>query len=267
MKNDNQNNQFGILAKYYDILNYNANYKKVADYIDEVFALYDKKPELILDLACGTGNLTVELDKRGYDMTGLDLSAEMLSVAVSKNKKNKNNILWINQDMCSFELYGTVDAVICCFDSLNYILNEENIKKCFMTVYNYLNPGGLFIFDVNSKYKFETIYAKNSFILEKKNVFCSWQNNYDKKNKTCDFYMTLFVRQSDGSYRRYDESQREKYYDNEFLTESLLEAGFDDINIFNDFKCGEIKHPPVVTGTLFTKEGRGERVCFACVKK
>jgi len=255
----NQNNQFGILAKYYDILNYNANYKKVADYIENVFKIYKKKPGLILDLACGTGSLTVELDRRGYDMTGLDLSSEMLSVAVSKNKKNKdggNNILWINQDMCSFELYGTVDAVICCFDSLNYILNEEDIKKCFGLVRNYLNPGGLFIFDVNSKYKFESVYAKNNFILEKKNVFCSWQNNYCKKNRTCEFYLNFFVKQPDGSYKRYYEIQKEKYYAKEFLTESLLAAGFEDIKIFCDFDCME------ESGV----KNHG-RVCFACLKK
>ncbi|MCL1858072.1 MAG: class I SAM-dependent methyltransferase [Oscillospiraceae bacterium] len=248
-------NQFGIFAKYYDILNYNANYKKVADYIENVFEIYKKKPGLVLDLACGTGNLAIELDNRGYDMTGLDLSNEMLSVAAAKNK---NNILWINQDMSSFELYGTVDAIICCFDSLNYIQDEENIKKCFMSVYNYLNPGGLFIFDINSKYKFEVIYARNNFVLEKKNIFCSWQNNYNKKNKTCDFYLTFFVRQPDGGYKRYIENQREKYYGEEFLTETLLAAGFGDIKIFYDFDC---------TGQNITKEGREERVCFAAMKE
>ena len=248
---NNQDNQFGTLAKYYDVLNYNANYKKVADYIEDVFELYKKKPGLVLDLACGTGSLAIKLDKRGYDMTGLDLSTEMLSVAAAKN----NNILWINQDMRSFELYGTVDAVICCFDSLNYILNEQDIKKCFMTVCNYLNPGGLFIFDVNSKYKFEAIYADNNFILEKKQVFCSWQNNYNKRNKTCGFYMTLFIKQPDGSYTRRDETQTEKYYGEKFLTESLINSGFENINIFYDFNCGEknTKNP--------------ERICFAAVKK
>ncbi|MCL2774345.1 MAG: class I SAM-dependent methyltransferase, partial [Oscillospiraceae bacterium] len=172
MKSDNK--QFSVLAQYYDILNYNADYKKVADYIEDVFIIYGKSPELVLDLACGTGSLTVELDKRGYDMIGLDSSPEMLSVAYAQ----KPNILWINQDMCGFELYGTVDAVVCCFDSLNYILDEEKIDKCFGLVRNYLNPGGLFIFDVNSKYKFENIYANNDIVLENSGVFCSWQNSY-----------------------------------------------------------------------------------------
>ena len=261
MSRNDGGGQFSVLAKYYDALNCSADYIEVADYIEEVFEIYrkqknQKKPELVLDLACGTGNLTVELDKRGYDMTGADLSADMLSAAASKKSAAGKNILWLNQDMRSFELYGTVDAVICCFDSLNYILCEEDIKKCFGLVYNYLNPGGLFIFDVNSKYKFESVYAGNNFALEskRKEVFCSWQNYYDKKNQTCDFYITLFVRQPDGRYKRYDETQREKYHGEEFLKECLVNTGFGDINIFYDFSVSNIR-----------REKHG-RVCFAAAK-
>ena len=258
-RNQNRDNdQFGIISGYYDILNYNADYIKTADYIEEIFGIYNKKPDSVLDLACGTGNLTVELDKRGYDMTGLDLSAEMLSVANAKIKnKNKNKILWLNQDMREFELYGTVDAVICCFDSLNYIPDSKDIKKCFGLVHNYLNPGGLFIFDVNSKYKFESVYSDNNFILEKKNVFCSWQNHYDRKNKTCDFFIILFVGQPDGSYKRYDETQREKYHGEKFLKDALTETGFGDIKIFYDFS---------VNFNADDNENR-ERICFAAVKQ
>jgi len=247
--------QFGILANYYDVLNYNANYKKVADYIETVFNMYQKKPNLVLDLACGTGNLTLELSKRGYDMTGVDLSADMLSVASLKSKKN--NILWLNQDMRSFELYGTVDAVICCFDSLNYILDDDGIEKCFSLVNNYLDPGGLFIFDVNSKYKFESIYANNNFVLEKKDVFCSWQNYYSKKNKTCDFYITLFAKQFDGKHKRYNETQKEKYHSEKFLKTCLINAGFEDIRLFCDFNADKNFNP---------NEKHG-RMCFSAVKK
>ena len=255
MKN-NKFHQFGILAQYYDILNYNADYKKVADYIEDVFTLYKIKPRLVLDLACGTGNLTVELAKRGYDMTGIDLSADMLSAAF--NKAAGHNILWLNQDMCAFELYGTVDAVACCFDSLNYILDEENIRKCFALVYNYLNPGGVFVFDVNSKYRFESVYASNNFVLETDRVFCSWQNYYDKKNKTCDFDITLFALQQEGYYKRYEEIQREKYHGVEFLEKSLIDAGFEDFNLFYDFSVN-LKYSE--------KNKKRERICFSALKK
>jgi len=246
-------NSFGILAGYYDILNYNTDYKKTADYIEKVFALYKIKPCLVLDLACGTGSLTAELAGRGYDMTGLDMSADMLSAASAKNP----DILWLNQDMRSFELYGTVDAIICCYDSLNYILEKEDIKKCFRLVHNYLNPGGLFIFDVNSKYKFGNIYAGNNFILENKHVFCSWQNYYDKKSKICEFDITLFVKQNDGRYKRYSETQRERYYSEKFLKETLAGTGFGGMNIFYDFETNLDKHK---------KHKNSERICFVCSK-
>ncbi|MCL1792376.1 MAG: class I SAM-dependent methyltransferase [Oscillospiraceae bacterium] len=227
---------FGVIAKYYDALNIDADYKKVADYIEGVFSLYQKKPESILDLACGTGNLAIELSNRGYDMTGLDLSAEMLAAAAAK--KNAGKVLWTNQDMVSFELYGTVDAALCCFDSLNYVADPGDVKKCFALARNYLNPGGLFVFDVNSKYKFESVYANNSFILEdaKKKVFCIWQNRYRKKDGSCDFYITLFAKQPNGGYMRHEEAQREKYHSPEFLERALLDAGFGKIGVFHDFR-------------------------------
>jgi len=251
MGQNNNEKQFGALAGYYDILNYNADYSKVADYIEGVFALYKRAPALVLDLACGTGNLAIELDRRGCDMTGLDLSAEMLAAASAKRPDGK--ILWLNQDMRSFELYGTVDAVVCCFDSLNYILDGADIKKCFSLVHNYLNYGGLFIFDVNSKYKFERVYAKNNFVLENKNVYCSWQNYYDEKTETCNFYLTLFVKQPDGLYKRYTETQKEKYHSEEFLKSALAESGFGDIKTFRNFK-------------LEQASGNCERLCFAAAK-
>ena len=245
------NDQFSMLARYYDKLNYNADYKKVADYIEDIFALYDKKPELVLDLACGTGSLTLELARRGYDMTGLDISADMLSAASSKKNKG-GSILWINQDMRDFELYGTVDAIICCFDSLNYILDEQEIGKCFWLVYNYLNPGGLFIFDVNSEYKFGHVYGARDIILEREGILCAWRNNYNKRSRICEFYISLFARQPDGGYKRYDELQRERYYNPDKLAKLL--AGFADIKIFYDFDINK------------DNDLLAERVCFAASK-
>lgn len=256
--------QFGVLAEYYDLLNYNVNYKKVADYIESIFKLSNINPELILDLACGTGNLTLELDKRGYDMIGLDLSYEMLSVASSKKRwgheQRNRSILWINQDMTNFELYGTVDAVICSFDSLNYIINSEDLSNCFKLVNNYLNHGGVFIFDVNSKYKFEQIYGKNDFVLENKNVFCAWRNYYNKRTQICDFDMTIFVNQGNEQYSRYNEIQKEKYHSNELLLELLHQHNFTDVNIFYDFSINSNENNKY-------KNREQERICFSCIKK
>ena len=254
-------NSPGIFAKYYDALNAGADYGKLADYIEGVFSLYQKKPELVLDLACGTGSLTFELQKRGYDMTGLDLSAEMLSAAAAK--KGGQDILWVNQDMASFELYGTVDAVVCCHDSLNYLTSPGEVEKCFALVHNYLNPGGLFVFDVNSKQKFEAVYAPGTFILEdaKKKLFCIWRSHWRKKTKTCDFCLTLFEKRPDGGYTRHEVSQREKHHGAGFLKDALLRAGFFDIRVFCDFELSE-GH----TGQSQKIAERG-RLCFAAQKQ
>lgn len=248
--------QFSVLAQHYDKLNYNADYKKVADYIESVFGLYDKKPELILDMACGTGCMTVELSSRGYNMIGLDLSSEMLSVASSKTNSGKD-ILWINQDMCAFELYGTVDAVVCCFDSINYILDECKVAECFRLVYNYLNPGGLFIFDVNSRYKFEKIYGTSDIILEKNGILCAWRNHYNKKSGVCEFFLSLFIEQGAAAYKRFDEVQREKYHGEELLINLLERAGFADLKKFYDF---------TVVGDGVPHKKEFERTCFAALK-
>ena len=266
-------NQFSALARYYDTLNYNADYGQVADYIESVFALYNKTPKLVLDLACGTGALTIELARRGYDMIGLDLSSEMLNEAISKefdvfidenseNDENYKKILWINQDMCNFELYGTVDAIVCCFDSLNYILDEADIEKCFKLAYHYLNPGGLFLFDVTSEYKFEQIYGTNDIILEKDGVLCAWRNNYDRQSKICEFFISLFVKQTQKNstkgveYKRFDEIQRERYYSEAWLAELLELIGFSEIKTFYDFKIGEHRQDKKDFG----------RTCFAALK-
>jgi len=263
------NRQFSVLARYYDTLNYNADYEQVAGYIESVFRLYNKTPELVLDLACGTGALTIPLARRGYDMIGLDLSPEMLNEASSKvfdefTGENAKKILWINQDMCNFELYGTVDAIVCCFDSLNYILDEADVEKCFKSVYHYLNPGGLFLFDVTSEYKFEKIYGNNDIILEKDSVLCAWRNNYDKQSKICEFYMSLFVKQESAQshqYKRFDEIQRERYYSEASLVSLLNNSGFADINMFCDFDINK----------CFREHTQDEkpfgRTCFAALKE
>ncbi|MCL2158868.1 MAG: methyltransferase domain-containing protein [Oscillospiraceae bacterium] len=261
MSQIDQTNSFGTLAKYYDELNAGADYKKVADYIEQLFGHCQKKPETVLDLACGTGNLALELEARGYDLTALDLSSDMLALATSK--KSGGNIFWTNQDMCDFELYGTVDAAVCCFDSLNYVCDEAALKKCFALVNNYLNPGGIFVFDVNSKYMFERVYDRNAYIIEspKKNVFCAWQNRYDKKTGLCDFYLTIFARQPNGAYLRCEEAQREKYHSGEFLKAALLEAGFCEISVCYNFSPEDrCEKNEKIEGD------KKRRICFAAKK-
>ena len=136
--------------------------------------------------------------------------------------------------MQGFELYGTVDACVCCLDSLNYLTSYEDLKKCFSLVHNYLIPDGVFVFDMNTPYKFEKVYGDNAYILEDGSSLVTWQNEYNKKSGICRFYLNIFVENEDGSYDRFEEIQREKCYSVQRIKKALLESGFEIIKINGD---------------------------------
>ena len=170
-------------------------------------------------------------------MIGVDGSAEMLAEAYAEG----GGILYLMQDMRELELYGTVGAAVCCLDSINYLLEEKDVSRVFSLVHNYLDPDGLFLFDVNSPYKFEEVYGNNAYILEDETAYCGWQNEYDRETGICDFYLSLFEEQKDGSYERSDEHQRERCYHKEALCRLLSEAGFEVLGMFGDFGGGEVE--------------------------
>ena len=229
---------YDAIASVYDQLNRELDYEAWADFFERCFARFLlSPPELVLDLACGTGRMTRVLARRGYDMIGVDGSASMLSEAY--NRREGEKILYLCQDMREFELYGTVGAVVCCLDSINYLLKEEDVRRVFSLVHNYLDPDGLFLFDVNSPYKFENVSGNNEYILEDeiegRSVYCGWQNDYHEDSGVCDFYLTLFEEVEDGSYLRSEEHQQERCYTQEQLSEWLAQCGFELLGIYGDY--------------------------------
>ncbi len=230
---------YEAIARVYDKLNADIDYGRWADFVQSCFDKYLKaRPTLVLDLACGTGRMTRELATRGYDMIGVDGSPDMLTEAMYSNKSE--GILYLLQDMRDFELYGTVGAVVCCLDSINYLLCEEDLKRTFATVHNYLDPDGLLLFDVNSPYKFENVYGDNAYILEDDGVFCGWQNEYDKNSGICNFYLSVFEEDEDGAYVRSDETQSERCYTLEQIKNALHSAKMEFLGVYSDFEFGEI---------------------------
>ena len=231
---------YDLLAPFYDAINAEIDYEKWADFIEEILNKECKiRPELVLDLGCGTGKMTLELARRGYDMTGIDYSPEMLDIARSIADEEGHDVLWLCQDMREFELYGTVDAAVCCLDCINHLEDEDDLDKCFKLVHNYLIPDGIFIFDINAKYKFENVYANNTFSMEEDGGVCIWENYYDSDSKLCDFYITLFKECADGRYERFDEEQSERMYTLEDIKASLERCNLEFISAYGDLDFAE----------------------------
>ncbi len=237
------NEQYSVLSKYYDILNSGVDYREFAEYLHNMIEKHKAiDTSLVLDLACGTGKITRELADMGYDMTGIDISEDMLAVAQEQEAKDKKGILYLCQDMRNFELYGTVDAAVCCLDSINYLTKPADVKKCFSLLHNYIAPNGLLIFDINTPYRFENEYGDRDYVMEEDGVLLCWRNYYDSDKKVCDFVLTIFVEEEDGSWTRLDEEQRERVYTMRSIKKLLLDTGFEIIDVMSDFsgtKIGE----------------------------
>ena len=210
------------------------DYRAFLDFYEQVFVRCGVQPELVLDLACGTGNITLAMAEEGYDMIGIDLSPQMLQIAMDKARAKDLDILFLQQDMTDFELYGTVDAVICALDGVNYIGKPKKLQRMFHWVRNYLNPGGIMIFDMNSGYKLKHLLADRSFVYEDEDAYCVWNNEYDDEKKMALFDLNLFIREKDGRYTRFDEEQKEYAYAIDQLREIAEKAGLKVEGVYGD---------------------------------
>ena len=220
---------YGPIAPYYDKWNAEVDYVGWADGVEAAFSRwFPGRVEGVLDLGCGSGRMAVELAARGYDMVGVDASPEMLSAArdTAEARGVGDRCLWLLQDMTAFELYGTVEAVVSCLDTVNHLTEYRDLRAMLALVHNYLVPGGLFLFDLNSREKFEQGYADNVYTFESQDAFCIWQNAYHKRTHIADFYVTLFERTPGGLYRRTDEVTRERMYPTPSVLRELSAAGF-----------------------------------------
>ena len=231
---------YDAFAAFYDSLTGDVDYPRRADYICRLFGRYGRKPSLVLDLACGTGSMTFELARAGFQMIGADRSPQMLSVAAEKAARPKRreagkDILWLCQDMCALDLYGTVDAVVCCLDSINHLPDIRRVEQTFGRVSLFLNPGGLFIFDLNTEYKLSQVLGNHTYIYDEPGVYCVWQNHYLPAARRCDFDLTFFspLDQNGGAaYERQDEHFSEHAYTPRQIGARLRKAGLDLLDTF-----------------------------------
>ncbi len=226
---------YNSFADVYDIFMDNIPYDEWVDFIEKIWDKYNLKPQLVCEIGCGTGNITQRLANKNYDMIGIDLSQDMLMVARDKNYDNETNILYLGQDMRSFELYGTVDCILSICDSLNYIKTEKDLLKVFKLVDNYLDPQGLFIFDLNTKHKFKNVYGNNTFTdITDKGAYI-WENNYNEVTDINEYNVTFFLKDEEESfYHKYEEFHEEKAHDVETVKALLEEAGLKVEGVFGE---------------------------------
>lgn len=228
--------QFTALAEYYDMLD-GSDMKKYAEHVDRAIRRYGTSASpLMLDLACGTGSLTRELSRRGYDMIGVDISCDMLNVAARRSAEQAGSILYLLQDMRSFELYGSVNTVVCANDGINYLLSEDDLMHCLGRVHNYLDPGGLFLFDVNTPWRFREVFAKRDFFSDdgKGEVYMGWRSAFSEQSGICDLFITLFIKNSEGAYERREEHQQERLWTMDELTAHIARAGLELVTVHRD---------------------------------
>ena len=219
-------------ASVYDRLTGNVGYAQRADYLFMLLKKHGIESGTLLDLACGTGSLSVAFCEKGFDVVGVDGSSEMLSVAREKCAPYGDRILLLCQDMTELDLFGTVDCAVCSLDSLNHLTDEADVYETLRLVSLFMNCGGVFVFDVNTVHKHRNVLADNTFVYEEDEVFCVWQNTYYEEDDSVEIFLDIFTQQPDGTYSREQEEFCERAYSDEMLTDLLEMAGFSVLGRF-----------------------------------
>ncbi|HHU50091.1 MAG: class I SAM-dependent DNA methyltransferase [Caldicoprobacterales bacterium] len=219
-------------AYYYDTLMKNVDYSKWTDHVEEIFRRNGKQPKTVVDLACGTGGVTNILAARGYQVTGIDISEDMLFVAGEKARKSGLTVSYVCQDMTELTLHRPVDAIICMCDGFNYILEDKKIERTMQRIFRYLNPGGILVFDISTYYKLSSVLGDNTMADNDKEISFIWLNNFDKKTRILEMNLTFFKKEN-GMYRRSDETHFQRAYYNEEIVTLLEECGFSDIKTYS----------------------------------
>lgn len=231
--------EYGCFAQYYDLLTDNVEYEKIAARYDELVCRFGGRREILLDLGCGTGSLSESMSRLGYDVIGVDSSEEMLNTALNKKYDSGLNIQYLLQDMRKLDMFGTIDVTVSALDCFNHLDSLDDIKKAFERVSLFAFPDGLFIFDMNTPYKHEMVLSNNAYIYERDEVYCVWQNFFEKENNTVTINLDFFI-EEDGMYHRESESFCERAYNSNEIKRLLEETGFELLGEYDGFE----ENPP-----------------------
>ena len=226
-------------AAVYDTFMDNVPYGEWCEYLAGLLKENGVESGLVLDLGCGTGSLTELLAARGYDMIGIDYSEEMLELAAGKRAESGQDILYLCQDMREFELYGTVRAVVSICDCINYITDPADLAEVFSLVNNYLDPGGLFIFDMNTIHKYQDVIGDTTIAEDREDGSFIWENSYDRENALNVYELALFLPREDGLYEKCEEEHVQKAYSIEAIKAMIVKAGMELVAV-----CDAYTHNP-----------------------
>ena len=245
-------------AQVYDLFMDNVPYEEWAAYVRGILTEYGIGSGLVLDLGCGTGSLTECLARAGYDMIGVDSSEDMLEIAMDKRGRSGLDILYLLQDMREFELYGTVRAVVSICDSMNYILDYADLVQVFRLVNNYLDPGGIFIFDLNTEYKYEALMGSRTFAEDREDGSFIWYNEYSPEDHINEYDLTLFVREGK-LFRRFQETHYQRAYSPAEVRRAAAEAGMEFEACWDAFSRDPVKPESERMYMVFREKGKTER--------
>lgn len=248
-------NSYHALAESYDRLTQDVDYSAIVDFYDQILKLEGLHPRTAADLACGTGSVAYILAERGLRVTGVDMSEQMLCVAASKPVE-ENRPLFVCQRLEELRLPRGVDLAVCALDGLDYITEPALCRRAIQRVYHALNPGGIFIFDVNTPEKLRAMDGQ-VFLDEDDDVYCVWRGEFDEATNICSYGMDLFQRNGEAWERSFEE-HREYAYSREELETYLRDAGFTDIEVFAD---GELIPPRPGEQRIYLKARKGRIKC------
>ncbi len=220
-------------ASVYDTFMDETPYEEWANFLHQLIKEYgisqpvrdDSEKNLVLDLGCGTGTLTELLYRKGYDMIGVDFSQEMLDIAMNKKEKSGSDILYLCQDMRELDLYSTIGTVISACDSVNYLLEDEEVVETFRLVNNYLYPGGVFIFDFNTVYKYEQVIGDTTIAENREDCSFIWDNFYHEEECINEYDLTIFVKEENELFRKFTETHYQRGYTLNEMKMFIEEAG------------------------------------------
>lgn len=245
---------YEALAASYDRLTNDVDYRATVDFYRDILAQEGLHPRTAVDLACGTGTVSLLLARQGLDVTGVDLSEEMLTMAQQKAEGLENPPRFVRQSLQELTLPRGVDLAVCALDSLDYITDPQDCAEAIRRVYRALNPGGIFIFDVNTPEKLRAMDGQ-VFLDEDDDVYCVWRGEFDEKTNICSYGMDLFQRRGE-LWQRFFEEHREYAYTPEQLTGYLKAAGFTHIGIFGDRR---LEAPREGEQRIYFKARKGKR--------